>query len=39
MKVNFERLLHHDSFQKPTIAIRFNLLQVYPSIPSFVFAV
>jgi len=24
------RLLHRDSFQKPTIAIRFNLLQVYP---------
>ena len=27
------------SFQKPTISIRFNLLQVFPSVPTFVFAV
>ena len=39
MKMNFERLLHQDSFQKPTIAIRINLLQVYPFVPFFVFAV
>ena len=25
------------SFQKPTISIRFNLLQVFPSVPTFVF--
>ena len=27
------------SFQKPTISVRFNLLQVCPSVPTFVFAV
>ena len=27
------------SFQKPTISIRFNLLQVFPSVPTFVLAV
>ena len=27
------------SFQKPTISIRFNLLQLFPSVPTFVLAV
>ena len=34
-KLSFEKML----FQKPTSSVRFNLLQVCPSVPSFVFAV
>ena len=36
--MNFEKLLGQQVF-KNQIAIRFNILQVCPSMPSFVFAV
>ena len=35
--MNFEKLLGH-KFSKTKISIRFNLLHVFPSVPSFVFA-
>ena len=37
--MNFGNLLRHNKFSKPTIAIRFNLLQDCPSVPPFVLAV
>lgn len=39
VRINESELLetvYQDSFQKPTIAIRINLLQVFPSMPFFV---
>ena len=38
IKMNFE-IIRLTSFQKPAISVRFNLLQVCPSVFSFVFAV
>ena len=38
-KINFEKLLGVTRFKKPTISIRFNLLQVCPSVLPFVFSV
>ena len=36
--MNFKKPVRLTSFQKPTISIRFNLLQVCPSMSTFVFA-
>ena len=38
-KMNFEKPVGLTSFQKPTNSVRFNLLQVCPSVPTFVFPV
>ena len=38
-KVNLEKCVGLTSFKKPTTAIRFNLLEVYPSVAAFVFVV
>jgi len=38
-ETNFEKTVQPNSFSKTVIAIRVNLLQFGPSVPSFVFAV